>query len=416
MTPAIRVRNISKRYRIGAAGPSYRTIREAIMESLGAAAGMLGGRRPAPAPEKHIWALNDVSFDLMPGEAVGLIGRNGAGKSTLLKILARVTRPTSGSAELYGSVGSLLDVGTGFHPELTGRENIFLNGAILGMKRRDIHRKLDRIVDFSGTAEFMDTPVKHYSSGMRVRLAFAVAAHLDTEILLADEVLAVGDAAFQKKCLEEISSIARGGRTVVFVSHNMGAVAQLCPRTILLDQGRVSAIGRTNEVIASYMACLSAGGPEVAIPPPEVDKGVVISQVGVVDSSGHPRGELDWRLPFDIEIEFRVTRRLPPLSLGVTLVNQMGIRLLFSWAVLQEAFEPGVYRVRGRFPREMLGPGRYHVNVAIEHYGVEYYHTAQEAVSFEIINTTGEFDGYLGEYGLLYARIPWQRNDGRPVT
>jgi lipopolysaccharide transport system ATP-binding protein len=238
MTPSIRLESISKRYRIGASGPSYLTLREAVMETLAAPfRSVVSGD---PQRERHIWALDNVSCEILPGEAVGIIGLNGAGKTTLLKILARITQPTSGRAELRGRVGSLLDVGTGFHPELTGRENIYLNGAILGMTHAEVRRKLDQIVEFSGIEPFLETPLKHYSTGMRVRLAFAVAAHLETEILLADEVLAVGDAAFQKKCIEVMGALAQNGRTVLFVSHNMGAVGELCPKSLLLEKGKVT--------------------------------------------------------------------------------------------------------------------------------------------------------------------------------
>lgn len=415
MMPAIRAENISKCYRIGARGPSYRTLREALMHGLAAPFRLLGRGQAQRAPAIYRWALDGVSFEVLPGEVVGIIGRNGAGKSTLLKVLSRITRPTSGRAELHGRVGSLLEVGTGFHSELTGRENIYLNGAVLGMRRKEIQGKLDRIVDFAGTEEFLDTPVKHYSSGMRVRLAFAVAAHLDTELLLADEVLAVGDVVFQKKCVEEIGSIARHGRTVLFVSHNMGTIAQLCPKTMLLDKGRLCASGKTNDVIDTYLTRFSTQAPQAKVDPPAIDKGMAISLVAVTDRSGAPCGEIDWRFPFTIAVEFRVTKRLQALSVGVTLVNQLGIRLLFSWAVHQDAFSAGTYRAEREFPGEMLSPGRYHVDVGAEHYGVEYFHRAQQAASFQIVNTTGELDVDVGEYGLLYSRVPWSVRQTGPA-
>jgi len=243
---AIQVENLAKRYRLGQTA-TYATLRESIM-------GMF-----RPAKHRHredastLWALDDVSFDIKQGEVVGIIGRNGAGKSTLLKILSRITEPTRGSATIYGRVGSLLEVGTGFHPELTGRENIFLNGAILGMHRAEIRRKFDDIVAFAEIDRFIDTPVKRYSSGMYTRLAFAVAAHLEPEILVVDEVLAVGDAAFQKKCLGKMQDVARGGRTVLFVSHQMGAIENLCTRAILLDKGKLVMQDETHKVITHYL-------------------------------------------------------------------------------------------------------------------------------------------------------------------
>lgn len=247
---AIRVENLGKQYRIGGPQTANRTFREAIMDSLTAPVRWMRGERKSM---ETFWALEDVSFDVKQGEAIGIIGRNGAGKSTLLKVLSRITKPTKGRVELYGRVASLLEVGTGFHPELTGRDNIYLNGAILGMSRREIDRKFDEIVDFSGVEKFLDTPVKHYSSGMYVRLAFAVAAHLEPEILVVDEVLAVGDAEFQKKCLGKMSEVAHQGRTVLFVSHNIGAINTLCSKVVLLSKGNILVFGTREEVLPAYL-------------------------------------------------------------------------------------------------------------------------------------------------------------------
>jgi lipopolysaccharide transport system ATP-binding protein len=245
---SIQVDSIGKRYRLGGeASIGYRTLRDSIASAFSPS-------KPAEVDERQLWALRDVSFDVAEGEALGLIGPNGAGKSTLLKILSRITEPTVGKISIFGRVASLLEVGTGFHPELTGRENIFLNGAILGMKRAEITRDFDSIVEFAGVERFVDTPVKRYSSGMYVRLAFAVAAHLTPEILLVDEVLAVGDAEFQRRCLGRMSEVARSGRTVIFVSHNLSSIARLCPRTVLLDHGTVAAIGPSRDVIGRYLA------------------------------------------------------------------------------------------------------------------------------------------------------------------
>src|SRR5712691_1432753 len=248
MDPIIRAEHLSKRYHIGG-----RESHTSLRDSLAAAArAPLKRWRNGQSPGKTIWALKDVSFEVAPGEVVGIIGRNGAGKSTLLKILSRITKPTKGRVQLNGRVGSLLEVGTGFHSELTGRENIFLNGAILGMTRREIERKFDEIVAFAETGEFLETPVKHYSSGMTVRLAFAVAAHLEPEILIIDEVLAVGDLAFQKKCLGKMNEVAKHGRTVLFVSHQMHQVRRLCNTAIWLDAGHLRSEGPASEVLAAY--------------------------------------------------------------------------------------------------------------------------------------------------------------------
>jgi lipopolysaccharide transport system ATP-binding protein len=255
---AIRVEHLSKQYRIGKKQERYYTLRDTIADAFTAPLRWVRSRRNGGSPnggeEDTIWALKDVSFEVKHGEVVGIIGRNGAGKSTLLKILSRITEPTEGRVEIHGRVASLLEVGTGFHPELTGRENIYLNGAILGMSKAEIDRKFDEIVEFAEIEKFIDTPVKRYSSGMYVRLAFAVAAHLEPEILLVDEVLAVGDAAFQKKCLGKMGDVAKAGRTVLFVSHNMAAVEGLCERAVLLDQGRVELSGDPATVIAAYLS------------------------------------------------------------------------------------------------------------------------------------------------------------------
>ena len=252
--PAIRVENLGKEYQLGLRKQGYRTFRETIMELAGAPLRRFRHLSGSSREVERIWAIKDVSFEVKPGEVVGVIGRNGAGKSTLLKILTRITEPTTGRAEIRGHVGSLLEVGTGMHPELTGRENIFLNGAVLGMPRATVKRRFDEIVDFSGIEKFLDTPVKRFSSGMRVRLAFAVAAHLEPEILLIDEVLAVGDAEFQKKCLGKMGEVARGGRTVLFVSHNMAAIQHLCCRVAILRAGQLVDVGPTEMMISTYLA------------------------------------------------------------------------------------------------------------------------------------------------------------------
>ena len=250
MKPIIRVENLGKQYLLGGPQEPYGTVREALVKAARAPFAYLQSK---PGARQQIWALRDVDFSIAPGEVVGVIGRNGAGKSTLLKILSRITEPTRGRVELYGRVGSLLEVGTGFHPELTGRENIYLNGAILGMRRHEITRAFDRIVAFAEVEKFLDTPVKHYSSGMYMRLAFSVAAHLEPEILLMDEVLAVGDAAFQKKCLGKMGEVARDGRTVLLVSHNISAVQSFCTSAMLLSDGQLKSSGAVSEVVGEYL-------------------------------------------------------------------------------------------------------------------------------------------------------------------
>src|SRR6185369_5415883 len=250
MKPIIKATNVAKQYQLGSSQNSFVTLRDTLSEVVRAQLKRLRANQNAGT----VMALRDVSFEVNAGEVLGIIGRNGAGKSTLLKVLARITEPSAGRIDLYGRVASLLEVGTGFHPELTGRENIHLNAAILGMTRAEIQRRFDEIVAFSEIEDFIDTPVKRYSSGMYLRLAFAVAAHLDPEILLVDEVLAVGDARFQRKCLNKMQAIGDGGRTVLFVSHDMSAVTRLCPRTILLDGGRVLRDGSSHEVVGAYLS------------------------------------------------------------------------------------------------------------------------------------------------------------------
>jgi lipopolysaccharide transport system ATP-binding protein len=326
MRPIIRVEGLGKRYWIGAREAPYQTLRDALAGAVRAPLQLLrrNGRRTAEA----IWALQDVSFEVLPGEVVGIIGRNGAGKSTLLKILSRITEPTTGWADLYGRVGSLLEVGTGFHPELTGRENIYLNGVILGMKRREVEHKFDEIVAFAEVDKFIDTPVKHYSSGMYLRLAFAVAAHLDPEILIVDEVLAVGDVAFQKKCLGKMGDVARQGRTVLFVSHNMGAVLQLCPSSLLIQQGRLIAMGPSRGIIETYLARLSASENGVNLAESQDRSGtgrLRFVDVSLRDAVGRRTTLPIAGHPLTIVLHFRSYEELAHVGFGLTILNQSGI-------------------------------------------------------------------------------------------
>src|SRR5690242_5907996 len=319
MEPIIRVQDLGKQYHIGGPTSAYSTLRESIMELA---------RKPLRSirrngDESTIWALKDLSFEIAPGEAVGIIGRNGAGKSTLLKILSRITEPTIGRAELYGRVGSLLEVGTGFHPELSGRENIFLNGSILGMTRREIESRFDEIVAFSEIEKFVDTPVKRYSSGMYVRLAFAVAAHLQPEILIVDEVLAVGDYAFQQKCLNKMQDVSTGGRTVLFVSHNMGAISRLCQRCIVLDQGRIVASGPTAEAVQTYM---TSGLMERAeyTQSESAEKAMNLLRVALVDEGGEARSEVRYDDKLRFLLEYEVNQSVSGASVGIALFTVDG--------------------------------------------------------------------------------------------
>ena len=319
---AIHVENLSKRYRIGQREP-YKALRDVLPQFITAPFRRL---RRNPQSEirnpQFIWALKDVSFEVKRGEVVGIIGRNGAGKTTLLKVLSRITEPTEGYAEIHGRVGSLLEVGTGFHPELTGRENIYLNGAILGMKKREIDRKFDEIVAFAEIEKFIDTPVKFYSSGMYVRLAFAVAAHLEPEILLVDEVLAVGDAAFQKKCLGKMGDVAKEGRTVLFVSHNMRAITDLCQRCLWLNEGEIVHEGAPQQVVLAY---LSSGRPErldgiITSDMHTYPQGhVYFRRVALLDGEGKPVTTLFFGEPLRILMEFEVCRPVQGMRLIVVI-------------------------------------------------------------------------------------------------
>jgi lipopolysaccharide transport system ATP-binding protein len=340
-----------------------------------------------------MWALKDVSFTVEPGEVVGVIGRNGAGKSTLLKILSRITEPTSGRAEISGRVGSLLEVGTGFHNELTGRENIYLNGSILGMSRREITRKFDEIVAFAEMERFLDTPVKRYSSGMYVRLAFAVAAHLDLEILLVDEVLAVGDLDFQKKCLQKMGTIARGGRTVLLVSHNLGVIHRLCDRAILLHRGAVRELGSAADVIQSYLfEALEHRGlwerSASSAPPPEV----CLKRACIQGKHEGPIGVVTCEDPFEIAIDYEVVRPTPDFEIGITLRNSQGISVVVSLdsdtAQWPDRIRPaGRYRSTCRIPNHLLAPGTYSLTFAAHIINQQTFDFQHDALAFEVAET-----------------------------
>jgi lipopolysaccharide transport system ATP-binding protein len=367
---AVRTERLGKAYKLGMNRGGYGTLRESLAEASRRALQRVAGRHPAPSADDTLWALRDLSLTVRRGEVLGLIGHNGAGKTTLLKILSRITEPTSGWADVTGRVGSLLEVGTGFHPELTGRENIFLNGAILGMRRAEIRRRFDEIVSFAEVARFLDTPVKRYSSGMSVRLAFAVAAHLETEILLVDEVLAVGDAAFQRKCLAKMNEVAMEGRTVLFVSHNLATIRSLCERSVLLERGRVVADGAATEAIDSYLRALERNVDEDLLQRQDRDaRGwteTKIKRIEVRDRSGHSGVVVGGR---PVTIIIHVTKVLPKMECRLTIVNSLGqpVATLDS-----DLFAPSDVRREDLGPRiecEIdalpLVPGRYGIDVRL---------------------------------------------------
>ncbi len=375
----IRVENLGKRYRLGQLEP-YKTLRDTIAKAVRApfrstSSELSGNVSPAPNPDGdgYLWALRNVSFEVKEGEVVGIIGRNGAGKTTLLKILTRITEPTEGRAEIRGRVGSLLEVGTGFHPELTGRENIYLNGAILGMKKTEIDCKFDEIVAFAELEKFMDTPVKRYSSGMYVRLAFVIAAHLESEILLVDEVLAVGDAAFQKKCLEKMNEMTRAGRTVLFVSHNMSAILNNCSRALLIERGRLVKDGTAAETARAYLESLQAGRSENLVDMTERrGRGrVKFSRVAVEDAQGREiehamSGET---LSIVLHYESQHARMLQNCRVSVAVEDLFG-QVFFVCSTEMVSKEPQNLPPRGAvrcvIPRLPLSQGRYNLTLFLE--------------------------------------------------
>jgi len=413
---AIRARSIGKQYRIGAVEP-YRTFREALIRAAQAPLRSLRGERDEVPT---LWALRDVSFDVRPGEIVGIIGRNGAGKSTLLKLLSRITGPTTGEIELRGRVGALLEVGTGFHPELTGRENIYLNGAILGMKRAEIRRKFDGIVAFSEVEKFLDTPVKHYSSGMFMRLAFAVAAHLEPEILIVDEVLAVGDAGFQRKCLSKMEDVSQEGRTVLFVSHNMPAVTRLCPRTILLEEGRVRLDGPSHEVVAAYLdsgAGTTASREWTDLRTAPGDDIVRVRAARVCDEEGHLADTVPIARPIALEIEYEVLEDGHRLVPNLHFFDQEGAYAFVSIEVdspwHQRERPRGRYVSRAWVPGNFLAEGTFFVGVAISTYSPLRMHAwERDAVAFQVIDdlsgetARGDFGGTIP--GAVRPLLKWE--------
>lgn len=391
MRPLIRAEEVSKLYKLGEIGTGtlshdfQRWVSK--LRGKGDPFSIIGSEndRTSGDTKGYAWALNDISFEVNEGDVLGIIGRNGAGKSTLLKILSRVTLPSRGHIDVKGRIASLLEVGTGFHPELTGRENIFLNGAILGMRKAEIKGKFDEIVEFSGVAKYVDTPVKRFSSGMYVRLAFAVAAHLESEILIVDEVLAVGDIEFQRKCLGKMGDLSKSGRTVLFVSHNLTAVQELCSTGILLKNGRLTQSGPVSEIIASYQNSLSSSEMKVSFP--VVADTIHLANFKLIPEKGFSSITCDSPIHFEIEFE----NLLPNRTQDVTLE----LKMMDGSIVFHQAFEfapsanskVGFYRLRGKIPGKLLNAGYYSFKVIFGHNRQYSLLTINELCVFEVENT-----------------------------
>lgn len=433
MTIAIRVANLGKRYRIGVREQGNKTLREAIVGAAGAPLRNLSRLRSlskfadenggGPADDT-IWALKDVSFDVREGEVVGIIGANGAGKSTLLKVLSHITEPTTGFVQVKGRVSSLLEVGTGFHPELTGRENVYLNAAVLGMRKKEIERKFDEIVDFSGVEKFIDTPVKRYSSGMQVRLAFAVAAHLEPEVLTVDEVLAVGDAAFQKKCLGKMGEVAKEGRTVLFVSHNMAAVQSLCTRAIWLKAGMTGADGEAKQIVANYLDSNNDGFEEISVSRYKTaqNKGLKITKVVCRNELGETSTSFKFAEAIEVEIHYFAERKisLPYFWLGI--VSQFGP--LGSANMLLDGKRPesleGAGILKCVFKNIRLLPQIYGLVVGVRgEDGLSTIIDATDLGSFRVNGTAQDIgfdspiaDGFLNGSAPLVLSYEWHMPDG----
>lgn len=402
----ISARGLSKQYTIGSALKRHPTIRDQMAETAMAPVRMLrslygGSRRSNGMSKNHIWALEDVSFDVQRGDIVGVIGRNGAGKSTLLKILSRITEPTAGYADIQGRVGCLLEVGTGFHPELTGRENVYLNGAILGMRRDEIVRKFDEIVSFAEIEKFLDTPVKRYSTGMYMRLGFAVAASLDPEILVVDEVLAVGDAAFQKKCLGKMAGVAKDGRTVIFVSHNMPAIQSLCNRCLFIEAGRLRMAGSLEDGLEMYHRSLAESSQETSANSGEIG-------ITTLTVNGTVGKAIDASQPMRFEFDLTTKVTFSGFRMFLIIENPQGINVLhsvISQSEFQEIDRRGAYHIVVNIPPLWLTPGMYSAHVKLLCNGISLkgrYFSDKLLVMVE-----SEYDPDAAP-GLLSPPVTWQ--------
>jgi lipopolysaccharide transport system ATP-binding protein len=422
--PAVRIEGLSKRYHIGSTRKTSGDLRETLADVGNRLWGRIAGRPPgSPVAGDEIWALRDVSFEIGEGDVVGVLGRNGSGKSTLLKILSRITEPTEGRATVRGRLSSLLEVGTGFHPDLTGRENVFLNGAIMGMRRSETLRKFDEIVAFAEVEQFIDTPVKHYSSGMYMRLAFAVAAHLESDILVVDEVLAVGDAEFQKKCLGKMKDVSGQGRTVLFVSHNLSAVKMLCNKSLLLSQGRLIEFGETEGALRTYMSTgLAAGSSRAWRSRAEAPRGDRMWLKAARVAQGDVcREQVDIDKPIRLEVDFVNEDEGARLWVTIVLFDAFGVCVLTTAStprgnLLEERWfcQPhprGTFRFSVTLPANFLNEGRYFVSMTLASPNPPTEEMAADRIaSFEVVDTGFMREpGFVGKWeGVVRLPLEWR--------
>lgn len=393
----VQIENISKRYYLGDRMPN--SIRDSIAKLLSFS---------LRSDKSELWALQDVSFDVEEGETLGIIGRNGAGKSTLLKILSRITKPTSGSARIHGRVGSLLEVGTGFHNELTGRENIYMNGAILGMHRAEIERKFDEIVAFSEIEQFLDTPVKHYSTGMYTRLAFSVAAHLEPEILIVDEVLAVGDTGFQNKCIGKMDEVSRSGKTVLFVSHNLGSLSQICKNGLLLHHGQIHSHGSIQDVVNDYLK-LADEQDHFKLEQPDDTREMQVTEVILTDKAGRPANEIPHNEEFFVSLKINVNHIQRGAMFCVALLNKYKRRVFTEHKTIDDLVkgETGMFRINFRIPGDFIAPNNYSFLVQIFSPDGEVLQDLVDICPFIIVDTGSELASYQ-DYGYVQIKGEWQ--------
>ena len=394
----IEARGLGKRYRLGQHQPAYGSLRESLVN--------LGSRRSTSDPTQEVWALRDLNLSICEGESVGLVGANGAGKSTLLRILARITEPTVGIVRTRGRIGVLLEVGTGFHPELTGRENVFLGGAVMGMTRADVRRRYDDIIAFSGVEQFLETPLKRYSSGMQLRLAFAVAAHLEPELMLVDEVLAVGDVEFQRRCLARMRTLSTEGRTVIFVSHDLGAVARLCARAVWIDDGEMARDGEVREVVQAYYSSVrdQAGRAEFV-----VDQEIGIDEASVTDEAGHPVNQQVRGAPFYLQARIVARTAVSDLNMYMWVTASDGTIMLHeAWADQRDlpplAATPGTYLVRLSVP-PVLRAGDYVVGIWLGSDYTTFF--SRDALTFSVVPGADDRQESIARRRMIQPRVSW---------